>query len=323
MSNNLIINQENKLKNIGQQMGSFPEIKVSGALIIDNYNEQIQSLNNIINLLNDFNIKEIMTDEGYWSAIKVLKGLKIFQSQLKEGLKVLDDEKITKLRELTLDATKLIGIKCGKTVGGLEFLIDFYKQKAVKRIIDCGFTNIINQPDFIKTYEEFETYCLEQFKGVRGLKFEELQDKALRIAANFNNEMELQQLKFEKNIIELKKFCDEIGYISDLDILKIISKKLTYNQIETEDAELQLREKKEEQEKAIQKKIEFEKHQEKLRIEKELQFEKLESKKLDNDKSKKITEKKEIVFTFFITESEKKEIVELLSNNGFHYFKLN
>lgn len=317
MTNELEIQQEDKLLSIGKQMETFPEIKVSGALIVDNYDEQIEKLNILKNLLTNLTFTEIKSDEEYWNINEILKSLGLFQTQIKDGLQVLDDDKVSKIRELTLEVSAIIGEKRGKSVNGFTYLLEFYKEKAITRIIDCGFDNIKQQKDFEKEKEEFKKYCLEQFKGTKGLKFDKLQDQAMHYADVFNNEMELNQLKLEKNIIELKKFCDEIEFIPDMDNLKVISKELVFNRMEIEDAEMQLREKKEQQEKALgilnAKKLEAEK----LSKSKEM-VEEIKEPVILNEKP--IIEK-EYTFTITIqTTLTKKELLkEFLLKNEINY----
>lgn len=322
MTNELELKQEDKLSNLGQQMATFPEIQVSGQLIIENYDEQLEKLDLVLKGINDLPCDKIKNDDEYWNINNILKGLQTFQSQLKLGLTQLDDDRITKIRNATNEVVKILGKKCGETAEGIKFLLKEYKDKTIKRIIDCGFTNIINQTDFKTTYEEFESYCLEQFKGAKGLKFDKLQDDAIRISNNFNNEMELQQFKLDKNIIELKKFCDEIQYIPDMDNLKILAKELVFNRVKIEEIELQLKEKKEQQEKALQQRIEFEREQERLKIEKEQQEKnKIIEPVLEKNIESKIEEvivDKTYTFSITITTSlEKKELLKkfLIENN--------
>jgi hypothetical protein len=223
------VKMENKGINIVKEMETFPKGEVSGELVIKNYDLVISKIDTITDYFEKFTIPEPTNRKDLNELRETSKGIEYFKSQLKEFLLLLDNEKISTIREKVNILDKILASKNGTKVGGIKYYIEDFKKKELKEILSNGFKAIVQQKDYCD--DDFGSLEVEYQKAVaEGIKGKsspvEIQNIALSIAENFSQKLGYQQMLFEKHILDLKVYCNEIEYIITDDYLVKISKEI-------------------------------------------------------------------------------------------------
>jgi hypothetical protein len=235
---NLAIKRQELAKlDIGNEVSIFPKPNLSGKLDIINYDYILEKTNLITDYFANIPWQKPTTQDDVNNLRNISKGIKTFQKDLKEFLKNLDDEKIEIIRSKITDLIKLLAKRVGTSSEGIDYLIEEYKKEQLKIIIGNGYLNIKQQSDFCdddfgSLEKEYEKKFLEEIKGKSS--FAELQNISLIVSDNFSSKLENQQLRFDKYLMELQVFVNDIGYLAANDWLRSLAKGIVLNGIEIE-----------------------------------------------------------------------------------------
>ncbi len=196
------------------------QIEVKGELqIIGEYKETLKEIKSYYEKLE---IKKIKNQNEYKESFRIKKEIEDTQQKIKELIRSIDNEVVLDFKERLLEINKILA---GLNTKGKKEM-EAYKLNEKDLIIENGYSNIKSQPKFEADYEVYKNECLLQFKGKS--KFEEMQDIALKIADDYSNKLEMQQLKFEKNFNEIKLFSNEIqlvepDFVLEKDIIDLVN----------------------------------------------------------------------------------------------------
>ena len=175
----------------------------------------------------DLKIEHFKSEKEKNDALNFQKKIGDYRDYIKDTIKQLDDEEILKLRIALNDFDKLLASKNGD----IKRAYDKYKIDEKERQIEEGFDLIIEQKNFKADRNVFETDYLEAIKG-KGYK--DYFEIAQKVAFDYSNMLERNQLKFDKYLLELKNYCLEIGYIVIKDYLERLAKEVVLNGVAIE-----------------------------------------------------------------------------------------
>jgi hypothetical protein len=156
-------------------------------------------------------------------ALDLQKNIKKIREYIKLKIDEIDDVEIANYRKSLIDCDKLLASKNGD----IDRANKTYKLEEQNKQIEDGFSMVISQPNYPANFDVYRDNFEQEVKGKNINNYMEV---AQKVACQYSDLLERDELKFNANFNELKLYCNEIEYIITDDYLKQKTKDIvSYN----------------------------------------------------------------------------------------------